>query len=55
MSRRLFHLLNTLYPRAWRERYADELGDLCDEFVEAGELARGRLTLNIVVAAGAED
>jgi hypothetical protein len=54
MSARVFRWLSALYPRAWRDRYADELADLCDEFVEAGEIARWRLVMNIVAAASAE-
>jgi hypothetical protein len=54
MSNRLFRLLSALYPREWRERYAHELADLCDEFAEAREVGRWRLGLNIVVTASVE-
>ena len=54
MNSRTFRLLSEPYPRAWRERYADELADQCDEFIEAGEIARWRLASNIAVAASAE-
>jgi len=54
MSSRVFRLLSALYPRAWRDRYANELADLCEEFVEAGEIARWQLALNVVAAASAE-
>jgi hypothetical protein len=54
MSSRVFRLLSALYPRAWRDRYANELPDLCEEFVEAGEIARWQLALNVVAAASAE-
>ena len=54
MSDRLFRLLSALYPRAWRERYANEFTDLCEEFIDAGESARWRLAVNILVAASSE-
>jgi phosphoserine phosphatase len=54
MSRRLFALVTALYPRAWRERYAEELSDLCEEFVDAGETTRLRLALTILFAAAVE-
>jgi hypothetical protein len=54
MSRRLFTLVTALYPRAWRERYAEEMSDLCEEFVNAGETTRLRLASAILVTAVAE-
>jgi hypothetical protein len=54
MSRRLFALVTALYPRAWRERYAEELSDLCEEFVDAGETTRLHLALTILFAAAVE-
>ena len=54
MSRRLFALVTALYPRAWRERYAEELSDLCGEFVEVGETTRLHLALTILFAAAVE-
>jgi hypothetical protein len=53
MTSRVFRLLSALYPRAWRARYANELADLCREFVDVREIARWRLALNVVIAASA--
>jgi hypothetical protein len=54
MSRWFFNLATAFYPRRWRERYAEELSDLCEEFVTAGETTQARLALAILVAATVE-
>ena len=38
MSGRLFRSLALLYPKTWRERYADEVADLSAELLAAGEV-----------------
>lgn len=43
MTRRLAALALALYPRRWRRRYGQELADLCDEYLGAGETTRLRL------------
>ena len=54
MSRRPSALIAALYPRTWRRRYADELADLCDEYLIAGETTRVRLAMGIAGAALAQ-
>lgn len=54
MSRRTLGFLVALYPKTWRRRYAEELADLCDEYIHAGEGTRARLALNIACSAFAQ-
>ena len=42
MSRRLITALARLYPKAWRERYEEELAALSLELLERGETTRLR-------------
>ncbi|MGA3354582.1 MAG: hypothetical protein ABSD85_15575 [Acidimicrobiales bacterium] len=48
MRRWLFRCLELLYPKAWRERYGDEVGDLSEELLAAGEVKRPRLVLELI-------
>lgn len=50
MSRRIFNLFIGLYPRRWRDRYADELYDLCEELINEGDATRFRIATAIIVA-----
>jgi protein-S-isoprenylcysteine O-methyltransferase Ste14 len=52
-SRRLNWLL-ALYPRAWRGRYAQEVGDLTDELIRAGDTTPLRAGLDLVAGAAVE-
>jgi hypothetical protein len=54
MRSRLFRLLVMLYPRRWRERYSEEIGDLSAELLVAGEVTRLRLVLELLGSAFAE-
>ena len=54
MRSRLFRLLVMLYPRPWRERYSEEIGDLSAELLVAGEVTRLRLVLELLGSAFAE-
>ena len=47
MSRWPVRRLVTLYPRAWRERYGDEVGDLTDELIREGKTTRLRAGLDL--------
>jgi len=49
-----FHLLARLYPKAWRERYADEVNDLSVELLAAHEVTRPRLALELIRSAFTE-
>ena len=49
-----FRCLAKLYPRAWRERYADEVTDLSAELLAAHEVTRPRLALELVRSGFAE-
>jgi hypothetical protein len=49
-----YRFIARLYPRRWRERYGDELCDLCEELARTGQTTRARLGLAIVVGAAAE-
>ncbi len=40
-----------LYPRAWRDRYSDEVRDLIDELSAKGEFSQLRVASGLVVAA----
>jgi hypothetical protein len=40
MTRRLVALAVALYPRRWKRRYGQELADLCEEYLAAGETTR---------------
>ena len=40
MNSWLFRSLVALYPKAWRERYSKEVGDLSAELLAAGETTR---------------
>ena len=46
--------LVALYPRAWRERYGDEVGDLTDELISEGQTTRLRAGLGLVEGAAIE-
>jgi hypothetical protein len=54
MSSWLFRSLVALYPKAWRERYSKEVGDLSAELLAAGEVTRLRLVLELLGSAFAE-
>jgi hypothetical protein len=54
MSSWLFRSLVVLYPKAWRERYSKEVGDLSAELLEAGETTRLHLALGLAMSALAE-
>jgi hypothetical protein len=54
MNSWLFRSLVALYPKAWRERYADEVGDLSAELLEAGETTRLHLALELARSSLAE-
>jgi len=43
-----------LYPKAWRERYSEEVADLSAELLATGEVSRWRLALELTTAALAE-
>ena len=47
MNSWLFRSLVVLYPKAWRERYSKEVGDLSAELLEAGETTRLHLALEL--------
>jgi hypothetical protein len=49
-----FRCLAKLYPKAWRERYADEVNDLSAELLAAHEVTRPRLALELVRSGFAE-
>ena len=51
---RLLRSMLVLYPRSWRRRYSEELGDLSEELLAAGEVTRLRLGLGLVRSALAE-
>ena len=46
--------LVALYPRAWRERYGGEVGDLTDELISEGRTTRLRAGLGLVEGAAIE-
>lgn len=54
MRRPRFRGLELLYPKAWRERYGDEVGDLSEELLAAGEVKRPRLVLELALCGLAE-
>ncbi len=54
MNSWLFRSLVALYPKAWRERYNKEVGDLSAELLAAGETTRLRLALELGRSALAE-
>ncbi|MGH3069890.1 MAG: methyltransferase family protein [Streptosporangiaceae bacterium] len=54
MSRRPVRRLVALYPRAWRERYGSELGDLTDELISEGRTTRLRAGFGLVEGAAIE-
>jgi hypothetical protein len=43
-----------LYPKAWRERYSEELTDVSAELLAAGEVSRSHLALELMTSALAE-
>jgi hypothetical protein len=47
MNSWLFRSLVVLYPKAWRERYSREVGDLSAELLAAGETTRLHLALEL--------
>ena len=47
MKRRVLHLLLSLYPREWRDRYAKEVVDLTDELLEKRETKPVRMAIGI--------
>ena len=47
MKRRVLHLLLSLYPREWRDRYAKEVVDLTDELLERRETKPLRMAIGI--------
>lgn len=54
MRRWLFGSLAKLYPKAWRELYGDEVGDLSEELLAAGEVKGPRLALELALSGLAE-
>jgi len=54
MSRWPVRRLVALYPRAWRERYGSEVGDLTDELISAGQATRLRAGLDLAGGAAVE-
>ena len=54
MSRPLIKALALLYPKDWRERYADELFALCQELLESHKTSRLRLVVGLVASAFVE-
>ena len=54
MNSWLFRSLVVLYPKAWRERYGNEVGDLSAELLEVGETTRLRLALELARSVLAE-
>ena len=54
MSRWPVRRLVGLYPRAWRERYGGEVGDLTDELIREGQTTRLRAGLGLVEGAAIE-
>ncbi len=54
MNSWLFRSLVALYPKAWRERYSKEVGDLSAELLAAGETTRLRITFELTRSALAE-
>jgi hypothetical protein len=54
MNSWLFRSLVVLYPKAWRERYSKEVGDLSAELLAAGETTRLHLALGLAMSALAE-
>ena len=54
MSRWPVRRLVALYPRAWRERYGVEVGDLTDELISGGQTTRLRAGLELVEGAAIE-
>jgi hypothetical protein len=47
MSRWPVRRLVALYPRAWRERYGEEVSDLTDELISEGQTTRLRAGLDL--------
>jgi protein-S-isoprenylcysteine O-methyltransferase Ste14 len=54
MSRWPVRRLIALYPRAWRQRYGSEVGDLTDELIRDGHTTRLRAGLDLAGGAAAE-
>ena len=54
MSRWPVRRLVGLYPRAWRERYGSEVGDLTDELISQGQTTRLRAGLDLAGGAATE-
>lgn len=54
MRVRSFRWVLVLYPRAWRDRYGEEVSDLCAELLAVGELTRLHLALGLAKSALAE-
>jgi hypothetical protein len=46
--------LVALYPRAWRDRYGDEVADLADELISEGRTTRLRAGLELAGGAAVE-
>jgi hypothetical protein len=54
MRRLLLRAVLALYPRAWRQRYGQELKDLLDDLDRSGECSRTRMVLGLVAGAAGE-
>jgi protein-S-isoprenylcysteine O-methyltransferase Ste14 len=54
MNRRSMHRLVALYPRAWRDRYGDEVADLTDQLIREGRTTRLRAGLDLAGGAAIE-
>jgi hypothetical protein len=51
MTNRNLRWVLRLHPRAWRERYSEEVCDLSEELLDAREMGRTRLVLGLVGSA----
>jgi hypothetical protein len=48
MREKLSRVILSIYPRAWRERYGEEVRDLADEFATAEPASSWRMTLGLL-------
>jgi hypothetical protein len=51
MRGRLLRAIFLIYPRTWRERYGDEVGELTDELAATNQTPSWRLALGLVLSA----
>lgn len=50
MNRNFVKTVTFLYPKAWRERYAEELADLCEECLDCEEMNRLHLGTSLIAS-----